>query len=95
MKFNLNDEVRWTSQSAGYTVEKTGTITEVVPANTPPGVKLYKPGTTRDHESYIVRARKPNGRIGTYWPRVKHLKPKHAPSVHTEPLRGGGVQMLG
>lgn len=76
-KFVVGDSVTWTSQSGGYTVEKTGQVEQVVPAGGKPDrerfASLYTGagvGITRDHESYVVRVK---GR-GVYWPRVVHLQ---------------------
>jgi hypothetical protein len=94
MQFKLGDRVRWTSQSAGFSVEKTGEIIEVVPPKTAPTTKLDRPGLSRDHESYVVRARKPDGRSSKYWPKVKYLELVREPVPQSEPLRGSGVQMM-
>jgi hypothetical protein len=74
MQLKVNDEVKWTSQAAGHAVEKVGHVVEVVPAGAQPVTKLDRPGASRDHESYVVRARKPNGRVANYWPKVKYLQ---------------------
>lgn len=76
MQFKLNDQVRWSSQSAGCTVEKVGTIIEVVAVGAVPTKFKPKNGsaTPRNHESYVVRASKPNGRTLNYWPLVRYLR---------------------
>lgn len=94
MQFKLGDRVRWTSQSAGFSVEKIGEIIEVVPAKASPQTKLDRPGMGRDHESYVVRAKKPNGRSAKYWPKVKYLELVRTPVAQSDPLRGGGVQTM-
>lgn len=67
-----NDNVKWTSQSAGYPKEKRGHIVLVVPAGfRPRGSGLpgfYPVGQARDHESYIVKVGRKH-----YWPLVKYL----------------------
>jgi len=72
-KFVVGDEVEWTSQAAGITRTKRGTVIEVVPAGQFPS---RKPGRndlaclSRDHDSYVVSVK---GR-GTYWPRASQLR---------------------
>jgi hypothetical protein len=76
MQFKLNDQVRWSSQSAGRTVEKTGTIIEIVAVGVVP--TTFKPKKSaarpRNHESYVVRATTPNGQTSNYWPLVRYLR---------------------
>lgn len=76
--FKVGDRVEWTSQSAGCTRTKAGTVETVVPAGciVPKLSCNPNPGACRDHESYLVRVK---GR-GLYWPRVKALRPA-APEV--------------
>lgn len=72
----VGDRVTWSSQSQASRTTKEGIIAAVIPAGQKPDQtafpKLYKgagPGSSRNHESYIVVVgNKP------YWPRVKHLK---------------------
>ena len=79
-KFNIGDTVEWTSQSAGTPRMKRGEVIEVVPAFTypKPGGAMANPGSPRNHESYIVRARaihggRLKGPYRRYWPLVKNL----------------------
>jgi hypothetical protein len=83
-EFHLDDRVKWTSQSASFVREKEGRIAQVVPrGGTPEGVR--KPGSARDHESYVVRVK---GR-GLYWPRVSKLSlSAAAPPPRDEGLTG-------
>jgi hypothetical protein len=81
-KFSLGDVVTWTSQAAGASLKKQGTVIEVVvPAHTPSSdLGHHAPGTPRDHESYVIevqqqprnerRPRKPK----RYWPIVSLLQ---------------------
>jgi hypothetical protein len=79
---SLGDTVKWSSQSAGYTKEKTGIVEEVVSAKGVPSrerfPQLYKSagvGLPRDHVSYVVRVPGKTAKsAGTaYWPRVSGL----------------------
>ena len=74
MTFQIGDVVEWTSSSQGYTRTKRGRVAAILPRRTRfPAVfqhgAAYNPGTSRDHESYIVL-------VGNrpYWPRVAALK---------------------
>lgn len=77
MPFAFGHEVEWTSEAAGYSRTKRGTVVGVVPSGLLPDSEqfpsLYKRsgvGMPRSHESYVVKVK---GR-GLYWPRVKQLK---------------------
>jgi len=77
IKFELGDRVTWSSQAAGVTRTKEGTVIEVVPPNRSPKLGS-RDGMVRNHESYTVRAvaiRNSNRRTKVYWPRVGHLEP--------------------
>lgn len=77
----IGDAVEWTSQSAGVTKTKRGTIIGIVPRGAPPPRQIKNPGACRDHESYVVRVEEASrlrpltGRttIRYYWPRVTAL----------------------
>lgn len=78
MTFKVGDFVQWTSQSAGTVTTKQGKVIQVVPpGGAPEGVR--RPGTSRNHESYVVRASYDltNGkkRSKTYWPIASKLQP--------------------
>jgi hypothetical protein len=77
--FKVGDLVEWTSQAAGITRTKRGEIVEVIAAYKRVNFGGYIRRSTRDHESYVVKA---NGR--RYWPRVAHLKA----AVHEVPYKG-------
>lgn len=64
----VGDRVAWTSQSAGRSKAKRGTVVEIVLPGERPNIKGV--GWGRDHVSYLVR--EDSGRL--YWPRVAHLK---------------------
>lgn len=75
--YQVGDRVTWTSQAAGITKPKTGTVVAVVLPKGEPndalkaaGVRgrIRHPGYPRDHVTYVVRA---GGRL--YWPRVDYL----------------------
>ena len=76
-QYSIGHRVTWTSQAAGITKTKTGTVVAVVPTKGEPndalaaaGVRgrIKHPGYPRDHVTYVVRA---GGRL--YWPRVEYL----------------------
>jgi tRNA(Ile2) C34 agmatinyltransferase TiaS len=76
-KFKDGELVKWSSQAAGCSKEKTGKIAQVVAAGQLPDrdrfLHLYKSsgvGIARNHESYVVMVG-----MRPYWPRVTHLKP--------------------
>jgi hypothetical protein len=74
--FKVGDFVTWTSQSGSYRKTKIGEVVEVVPPRVKPNVRGC--GSSRNHESYVVRVREmfANGRVRSslvYWPRVSHL----------------------
>lgn len=76
MAFKVDDEVFWESQAAGVKRRKEGKVIEVVPPRAKPKTMPSRVGGTRDHESYVVRAKA----IGTqlerakrYWPLVSTL----------------------
>lgn len=79
MAFKVGDRVFWVSQAAGISRRKEGEVIEVVTSGAYPKSRLSaKPGHSRDHESYVVKAKA----IGTqtentkvYWPLVTHLQP--------------------
>lgn len=88
MSFKVGDEVRWSSQAAGFAKEKRGVVVKVVPANT--WLKeVIKPldarsrytvrtdfaGLPRDHESYLVEVPGPTEKAKKrlYWPRASGL----------------------
>lgn len=74
-RFEVGDEVEWTSQAGGNTKTKVGVIAEAVPAKGYPDrdrfLSLHKGsgiGMARDHVSYVVLVKnKP------YWPVAKRL----------------------
>lgn len=67
--FEVGDRVVWRSGAAGKIGEKTGAIARIVrPGEVPDDIR--KPGTSRKHVSYVVRA--DNG--SAYWPHVQHLQ---------------------
>lgn len=77
MSFQKGQTVKWTSQASGNTIEKHGTVAEVVPAFCKPNEsfrKLYSRGngvhksSARNHESYVVVVDR-----RAYWPRVSQL----------------------
>lgn len=73
--FRVDDEVRWTSQSAGIVKQKRGRVVEVVPAGT--SCAAFPLSRPRDHESYVVLAagvdEGGSRRKRTYWPLRKLL----------------------
>lgn len=82
LKFTIGDAVTWSSQAAGISKIKHGTVVQVVPPKTYPEreqfVQLYRGsgvGLSRDHESYVVRVpgktEKSSGKL--YWPRANAL----------------------
>jgi len=80
--FQIGDAVTWTSQAAGYSSTKFGTVEEVVPAMGMPSrdrfPQLYRNagvGQPRDHVSFVVRVPGKTAKaVGTlYWPRVSGL----------------------
>ena len=84
MAFAQGQKVRWSSQSAGVTKVKEGTIEQVVPAGAYPDQKRFEQlyrgpgvGLARAHESYVVRVpgktAKAAGKL--YWPLVRNLQP--------------------
>lgn len=82
MAFKVGDLVFWESQAAGIRRRKEGEVIEVVPRHAMPRTKLSaEPGGSRDHESYVVKAKA----IGTklerakkYWPVASLLHPAPA-----------------
>lgn len=79
-KFKLGDKVVWTSSNT----RKVGEVTAVVPAGILPR-EVGKPkagggGWARDHETYVIRGRKldgknePYGPKADYWPFVSLLR---------------------
>ena len=82
----IGDHVKWRSQAAGSTTEKTGEIVVVVPPKKLPSdvmdaalkrlTRRYD-GWPRDHESYIVKVKvgkTDKARPVLYWPRVSGLQ---------------------
>ncbi len=81
------DRVRWQSQAQGYHVVKEGIVVAVIPAGRLPDrdvfPSLYKNsgvGMSRDHESYVIKARQlcrdgrtPKSGNRIYWPRASAL----------------------
>lgn len=78
--FNIGDSVTWTSQAAGFSVEKAGQIAEIVRAGAQPSRErfpaLYKSGigSPRRDVSYVVMV----GRKA-YWPLANKLGPCRSP----------------
>jgi hypothetical protein len=75
--FNVNDQVEWASQAAGYKKTKQGRVLAVVPAGKTPrdlGVTIKDdPGSARTEASYIVEVQRPRS-VKLYWPRVSGLR---------------------
>lgn len=84
MILQVGDKVKWTSQSAGYTKTKCGTVVFVLNPGQPVTAVLLSQlglrsacnkkswyGAPRNHETYLVCL--PNSKRA-YWPRVKHLQ---------------------
>ena len=69
LRLKLGDQVHWISQAGGYTKEKSGTVSEIIPAGEEPRARLKDHGLPRSHESYIVAVNQTN-----YWPRVSGLQ---------------------
>ena len=75
MKFNIGDEVEWSSQSQALRTKKRGTVVGIVPPHFHVGVewpalrKRTAWALGRNHESYVVQVGKQY-----YWPLVVHLK---------------------
>jgi hypothetical protein len=67
----IGDVVAWTSQAGGNYKTKTGTIVEVVPANSFATMGNNR-ASRRGHESYIVRVKGRRG--GLYWPHACQLR---------------------
>ena len=82
MFFKKGDIVRWTSQAAGVRNVKEGVVVEVLDEGQVPEHKIRWPGMSRNHESYLIKARvvESNGtpvegrRVKYYWPKVKNLE---------------------
>lgn len=87
---NKDQEVTWTSTSAGSTIEKTGVIEAIVPAGKTIAdvlplskakseftVKNDYKGNPRDHKSYVVSVpgNSERSKRQLYWPRASLLKP--------------------
>lgn len=82
--FKLGAMVTWSSQAGGRTTTKVGEIVAVVP----PGKKpkdVAGAGSSRDHESYVVKARDSRGHDKRYWPLVKYLSSVTAPNGKFDP----------
>lgn len=79
-KFKKGDLVTWSSQAGGHARSKIGEVLEVVSPNKMPILKVKDPGSSRNHESYVVRAsyEGANGKVRTtnYWPVVNKLELK-------------------
>jgi hypothetical protein len=74
--FKVGDQIeRWKRQSSWGGGWNPCEVIEVVKANSIPSkdARAKLNGTTRDHESYVVRCVNPNG---TFWPLVKNLRRK-------------------
>lgn len=77
MSFSMGQTVEWTSQAAGTTLHKQGTIVEVVPVGKKPNQRfksLYRNNgvqgvSARKDLSYVVEV---DGKH--YWPRVSGLR---------------------
>lgn len=82
-RFKVGDQVFWTSQSAGSTTTKYGTVEAVLePGEKPQGNGF---GNVRGHVSYAVRVRKA-GRSKLYWPLIKNLALSKEPADGTVTL---------
>lgn len=91
MKFSTGDTVTWTSQAGGVSKSKSGVVVAVVPAKTLPSKAdfpgLYRGvgiGSSRDHESYVVRVKTGLSATRDYWPRAAALS--LAPSAASDTL---------
>lgn len=85
-QFGCGDKVSWVTKGHGVSVERTGTVHEVVAAGGLPSVEIgMKMGSVRAHESYVVftttatlrgqRGRDFNEKTDRlFWPRVGTLK---------------------
>jgi len=80
MKFSTGDTVTWTSQAGGVSKRKSGVVVAVVPAKTLPSKAdfpgLYRGagiGSSRSHESYVIRVKTGATAFRIYWPRVNGL----------------------
>ena len=79
-KFDIGNQVTWTSQAQGFSKVKTGKVEAVIPAGRPLSEdqrsELPGAGVRRSHESYLVRVpgKTPAARSKLYWPTVSRLK---------------------
>lgn len=77
--FVLNDQVMWTSSSAGVRKTKHGRVEAIIPAGghlTPEQARQADAwGVARKHQSYLVRVpgKTPRAKGTLYWPRVQAL----------------------
>jgi len=77
--FKVGDIVSWSSQAAGTTTTKVGTVVEVVPAGREPTKMARAVGSTRKHVSYVVdvprfaKKSKQPLKPESYWPIVSLL----------------------
>lgn len=96
--FKLQEDVRWTSSSAGSTTTKVGFIEAVIAAGKVPTQSQRKEadayGAARDHASYLVRVpgKTPASKGKLYWPRVSLLQSMDA-AVVMRKLQGSGREV--
>lgn len=80
-KFKVGDLIEWDSQAHGNVRTKIGIVIQVVPVGMTPDHytdqetlwKIHRPGSGRNHESYIIALPHPDKPTEFFWPRVKHL----------------------
>lgn len=95
-KFQLGDEVTWTSQAAGTLRTKTGKIVEVVRTGDRP-TRMRNTGIDRRHESYVIEVpgKTPRQKTKLYWPRVSQLTLVVKPADDPEPPKAEGHVCVG
>lgn len=96
-KFQLGQEVTWSSQAQGVVKTKVGVVVEVIPAGEHPDRERFEPlyrgsgvGSSRNHESYVVEAFDPTGKSSVrkvYWPRTAALRMRKAKADQQQIIR--------
>mgnify|MGYP000898515629 CR=1 FL=1 len=92
MAFDVGSRVTWTTQG----IEKIGYVIEVVAPDGDPRTKLPERGMPRNHETYVVRARRrqdwslrrPWSTLSNYWPRTSALREVEAWPPDAWPAEG-------
>ena len=80
MKLVIGAQVKWTSQAGSVSKEKVGEVVAVIPPKKLPSKEdfpsLYRGagiGSSRSHESYVIRVKTGATASRIYWPRVNGL----------------------